>query len=329
MIAARAGDLGHHASSRVLVIGESITDVIVTAESSTDSSGGSPLNVSIGLARLNTDVSFATRIGDDARGKVLEEHVRSSGVVLLSELVAGARSATAIATLDRSGSASYKFDIEWELPEISASAADLAFVHFGSIGAFLQTGAETVESFVASIRDTATICYDPNIRPQLLPSLGEVRESVLRHISLSDVVKASEEDIEWLYSGMDPETVALSWLEAGPSLVLITRGENGVFAATSGGIRIHCDSQSVSVSVIDTIGAGDAFMSGLINAIERLGLSGVESRAYLHSLTTEDLVTIVDRANTCGAIAVSRAGAQPPTSIELSQWSGLTSIKRN
>jgi fructokinase len=308
----------------VVVIGESITDIVVRGGVSVDHPGGSPLNVSFGVSRLGIATTFLTRLGDDPAGLALEEHLVAAGVIVVSEPLPGVRSATAQATIDDTGSASYLFDIDWQLPRISLEQTAIrgnkaTVVHFGSIGAFLEPGATAVEALIATAGLRSLVTYDPNIRPQLIGSRNAARTRVEGHLRLSDVVKASDEDIEWLYPGANPRDIARTWLELGPSVVVVTRGADGSFALGRYGASAELPSREVTL--VDTIGAGDSFMAGLIFGLVNLKVAATdsahESVRRVPMFSNENLATLLEVATDCGAITVSRAGAMPPTYDEL------------
>jgi fructokinase len=313
-------------NSHVVVIGESITDIVVRDGVSVDHPGGSPLNVSFGVSRLGIETTFLTRLGDDPAGLALHQHLVAAGVTVVPEPLRGVRSATAQATIDDTGSASYLFDIDWQLPRISLEQAALrgdtaTVVHFGSIGAFLEPGASEVEALIAAARVRSWVTYDPNIRPQLIGGRNAARTRVESHLRLSDLVKASDEDIEWLYPGADPRDIAQTWLELGPSVVVVTRGSEGSFALGRDGVSAELPSRKVTL--VDTIGAGDSFMAGLIFGLVNLTVAhsdsevGSDRRRRVPTFGNDDLATLLQIATACGAITVSRAGAMPPTYDEL------------
>jgi fructokinase len=307
-------------TSHVLVVGESITDIVLRNGVDVAHPGGSPLNVSFGTSRLGLRTTFLTRVGDDPEGIALESHLRNSGVRVVPGLLPGVRTATAQATLDDSGSARYLFDIDWQLPKIRLDEPPIhgdgaAVVHFGSIGAFLEPGASEVERLVANAHSQSLITYDPNIRPQLIGSRSAARKRVEHHLSISDVVKASDEDIQWLYPGMNPRTIAGTWLELGPSVVVVTRGSEGSFAVGRDGVNAELPSRNVTL--VDTIGAGDSFMAGLIYGLVALALERETTTPRVPVSTNADLEKLIELATVCGAITVSRPGAMPPTLAEL------------
>ena len=144
---------------------------------------------------------------------------------------------------------------------------------------------------------------------------GDARPLVERLIAASDVVKCSDEDLEWLTSGADQEETLRSWLELGPAIAVVTRGPEGALALTSSGLRLEVPSQPAVVA--DTVGAGDSFMGGIIDGLWTEGLLGAENREALHNISEEALRRVIAHAIAIAAITVSRPGANPPTRAEL------------
>ncbi len=263
---------------RALVIGEALIDIVerdgrVTGEHV----GGSPLNVAVGLARLGRGVDFLTHIGDDARGRRIVDYVESSGVQLVSGSMTADRTPTALATLDASGSAQYVFDIDWQLSGTPEVAPPLV-AHTGSIATVLEPGCRATAALLDAYHPSATVTFDPNVRPALIEDDDAARGRIDRLIERCDVVKASDEDMRWIDPNRSPEQIARTWLESGPSIVAVTMGERGAFAMCAAGeVRVP----AYKVNVVDTVGAGDAFMTGLIDALWALNLLGAERRRDL------------------------------------------------
>jgi fructokinase len=145
----------------------------------------------------------------------------------------------------------------------------------------------------------------------------EVRAKIEQLIGLSDVVKASDEDIAWLYHEAPLPDILRLWGLLGPTLVVVTRGDKGaVIGLTTTGDLTSVDAPSVDV--VDTVGAGDSFMAGLLSGLVQAGLlGGVQARERLRSASLADVRPAVDRALACAAITVSRAGATPPFLADL------------
>jgi fructokinase len=303
--------------TRTLVIGESLIDLVQRPDGSAQEHvGGSPANVAVGLARLGHDITFATRIGDDERGTRIARHLATEGVSLTDGSVGGRPTSVAISTLDATGAAAYRFELAWELTE-GRPPAGVTHVHTGSIAATLEPGASAVLNTLQSARPSATISYDPNARPSMMGDPHEVRAKIEQLIGLSDVVKASDEDIAWLYDAAPLSDVLRLWGQLGPALMVVTRGDNGAVIALSITGELTTVDAPV-VEVVDTVGAGDSFMAGLLSGLldaELLG--GIQARARLRSASLADVRPAVDRALACAAITVSRAGANPPHLAEL------------
>jgi fructokinase len=299
---------------QILVVGEALTDVVVSDGHSREHPGGSPMNVSFGLGRLDVSVVFASRLGADDRGRAIERHLGEAGVELEPGLLQGQSTSSATVTLDSSGAAEYDFDVEWSLDLGGLDPERFDHVHFGSIGAFLEPGAATVRQVLSEATGSASISFDPNIRPQFLQDHAAAVETTERHIAASDVVKASDEDVEWLYPGANLREMASRWLASGPSLVIVTKGSGGSIVVTRSD---SFDVPSRSVPVADTIGAGDSFMAGLIEGLARRNLLGASHRVALGAIDRETITEIVERATLCASITVSRFGANPPTLADL------------
>ena len=303
------------------VIGEALVDVVQRSSGIEAHVGGSPLNVAVGLARLDHPVQFIGRFGRDAYGDSVAAHLRSSSVMVP---LPPDQKPTSVATarIDDDGAATYAFDLTWELPGLAGRLPLMlqgaTLLHTGSIATFLEPGAAEVLAAVEHAHPNSTISFDPNCRPSIITDVEYARRQAERFVALADVVKASDEDLEWLYPGVDPTDSARRWLslggDAGPALVVVTRGSRGPWGITRAG---ETQIAAPSVDVVDTVGAGDSFMAGLLSAIVDHGLDGAQNREALRNMPAETLAAIMDRATRAAAVTVSRAGANPPTRAEL------------
>lgn len=300
-----------------LIIGEALVDAVVRTDGSTQKHpGGSPANVALGLARLGREVDLLTWLADDEDGDLIRQHLTASGVRVLTGDRAPSRTPVATAHLDQAGAATYVFDLEWDLPETyPLRDQPPVVVHTGSIGAVLQPGGAAVERELRRHRATSTITYDPNVRPTIIGAAAANLPIVERLVALADVVKVSDEDLAWLYPGEAPRAVAARWAATGPALVVVTMGGEGAFASTRRGATVEVPAPRVSVA--DTVGAGDSFMSGLIDGLWSAGLLGAAARPALHAVPPEVVRPVLERCARIAAITVSRPGATPPGADEL------------
>ena len=159
------------------------------------------------------------------------------------------------------------------------------------------------------------MCFDPNARPSIMGEPAQTLASIERFIALADVVKVSDEDIEWLTGGAPVDEVVDRWLGMGPSLVVVTRGKHGSDVTTASGLRVT--KTPGDVAVVDTVGAGDSFMGGMIDALWGMGLRGAGAREALRALPEEQVRAVIDRASAVSDVTVSRKGANPPWAHEL------------
>ncbi|MDJ0320925.1 carbohydrate kinase [Pseudarthrobacter sp. PS3-L1] len=303
------------------VIGEALVDVVQRTTGIAAHVGGSPLNVAVGLARLDHPVQFVGRYGRDAYGDSVAAHVKASSV-LLPQGPDDHPTSVATALIDDDGAASYTFDLLWELPGLATRLDFMlqgtTLLHTGSIATMLEPGASDVFSAVMQARPLATISYDPNCRPSIINDVEYARDQAEKFARLADVIKASDEDLQWLYPGEDPLDAARHWLtlggEEGPAFVVVTRGAEGPWAVSAAG---ETQIAAPRTDVADTVGAGDSFMAALLSGVVDRGLDGVQNRAALRSLPLADLTELLGHAATAAAITVSRPGANPPSRGEL------------
>lgn len=300
------------------VIGETLIDEVISDVSSPRAHvGGSPMNVAVGLARLGHPCRFIGRWGDDQYGRMIQEHLHSNSV--LTPIGPDSHpTSSATARLDPAGGASYTFQLVWDLPTVREQM-DLildgtTLLHTGSIATMLEPGAAEVLAVVERAYPLATISYDPNCRPSIVTDVDYARAQAEKFVALADVVKASDEDLEWLYPGQDVVETARLWLAKGPAMVVVTRGSLGPWAVVASG---ETSVPAPATQVVDTVGAGDSFMSALLGSLVDRGLVGAQVRNDLRHISVEQVEEVLAYAAKAAAVTVSRAGANPPVRSEL------------
>lgn len=292
-----------------LVIGEALIDIVEHEAgnvAAVEYVGGSPANVAIGLARLEHSAVLATHLGEDARGVRIRDALAQEGVRFSSGSFQAARTSTARAIINTEGAARYEFDIDWRFDAGATTAGDASpsLVHTGSIALFLEPGGSSVAEYLETLSADVIVTLDPNVRPTLMPPHDTAVARFERAARRAQVVKLSDEDAEWLYPGTSPEVAATRILALGPEVVVVTLGAAGALAVTAAKqLRVA----AAANRVVDTISAGDSFMAALISSAIELGLSGLIS----------SLEAVMNRTSRAAAIAVSKAGANPPRRAEL------------
>ena len=310
--------------ARIVVIGEALIDIVRTDDGVTELPGGSPANVAVTLGRLGRRPTLLTSLGDDARGRLLRSWLETSGVEVIGHPSAAGRTSTARATIAADGSATYDFDLTWDVDTATVQATGIPradVVHTGSVATVLQPGAATVETALRAARGHALVTFDPNARPSITTDVATVRADVERFVTLTDLVKVSDEDLRWYYPDERPVDAARRWATTGPVVVVVTLGGDGA-VVLRGDRELHVPGRRVEVA--DTIGAGDTFMGALIDALATTGAIGADARQILAGLPEAALTQAATWAAAAASITVSRPGANPPTREELTTAADTT-----
>ena len=303
--------------NRVLAVGEALVDVVHGAEATvSEHPGGSVANVAVALARLGQPVCLATSVGTDRRGRAVASWLAEAGVQITPGSTHAERTPTATAQLAPDGTATYTFDLTWAPPTGARSGRwadwrEAAALHTGSLAALLEPGASAVARLVDAARVSATISYDPNIRPVLIDDAAATRRAVEAWIARADIVRASADDVAWMYPGDDLRDVARRWQRAGPAIVVITRGGAGAWAACRLG---EVDHPGRPVAVVDTVGAGDTFDAGILASLK---MQNLLTKAQVANLTEDQIAKALALGAKAAAVTVSRAGANPPFAKEI------------
>ncbi|EKP0279444.1 aminoimidazole riboside kinase [Aeromonas bestiarum] len=299
-------------TNRVWVMGDAVVDLIPEGELHyLKCPGGAPANVAVGVARLGGESAFIGRVGADPFGRFMADTLVAEGVDIrhLTQDPAH-RTSTVLVELDEEGERSFTFMVRPSADQF-LEPADLPRFEAGQwlLTCSIALANEPVRGSclhaMAAIKEAGgRVCFDPNLRPEVWGKPAEMLPQVSAAIALADVVKLSIEELQ-LLSGEDELAAGLATL-SGPALVLVTRGAAGVVARL-GGELLEWVGQKVTP--LDTTGAGDAFVAGLLAALaqgERLP-------------TLAELPAILAQAHGCGALATTAKGAMTalPTRTEL------------
>ncbi|MFD1150921.1 carbohydrate kinase family protein [Saccharothrix hoggarensis] len=280
--------------------------------------GGSPANTAVGLGRLGTQTALLARLADDRLGALLRAHLGTSNVDLGFAVTSTAPTTLAVVDVDRDGVADYSFYIDgcadggWQPADLPTDLPPDAALHVGgSFALAVEPMATVFDTLLAREHPHRVITFDPNIRPVLITDDDAARARLRRWLGLADVVKVSADDLRWIAPDRPLADVVAEWHDQGPTLVVVTRGAEGVYASGPAG---HVDLPAVPVAITDTVGAGDAFMAGLLAALDRDDLL---TRPNLATLTHEELTDTLAYAQRVAAITCTRTGADSPWFDEL------------
>jgi fructokinase len=296
----------------IAVIGEALIDLVVSRDGDVAARpGGGPYNTARSIARLGARAVFAGRLSGDGFGRMLRSRLAADGVSLGVPSPSGLPTTLAVADVDEGGAARYGFYLE------GTSAADLGFaalsaalprdvtaVHVGTLGLVMEPIAASVERLVTTSLPTGTpLMVDPNCRPGAIADRAAYLRRLWRILARTDVVKASVEDLAYLFPDVTVEQAASAVLSHGPTLVLATDGPRPARAFLPG-TELSVDVPAVAI--VDTIGAGDAFGGAFLVKWTRGDMNDPEAIRGALAFAAEVA------ARTC-----ARPGADPPHLAEL------------
>jgi fructokinase len=308
----------------ILCCGECLIDFIPTeardgSVAYRPANGGAMHNVALALARLGVPAGIVGGLSTDLFGDKLAAGLAANGVRM--EYVSRLDRPTTLAFVSfEGGEARYAFfdaeaaDRHWRLEDMPAVGADLIALQFGGISLLRQPAADAYAALMEREAACRVIAFDPNIRPNLVGSDDAYRARLDRFFRRAHVVKASEADLAWLAPGRNAAELAAGWLGGAARIVLITRGEAG---ATAFARRGRASRLAVQVEIGDTVGAGDAFMAGVLAALHDRSWLAPEA---LDQLSDVNLAVMLDFASAVAAVNCARIGADPPRRSELASY---------
>ncbi len=314
--AAAAATNAFAAENVILVGGEALYDLVVDgSDDLRGHPGGAAFTTARTIGRLQQPVAYLGRLSTDRFGMTLERMLAADGVRLDTVVRTDDPTTLALAEIDDTGSARYRFyERATSAPGLTPEAAlaslppVVGMLHVGTLGLTLEPMATAYEAVVEELAGKALVAVDPNIRPWVIGDPEGYRRRLRRVLGHSDVVKVSEEDLGWLEPQRTPAAAARALLALGPKVVLLTRGGDGALALTPAG---EIPVPAPPITVIDTIGAGDAFGGGFLAWWRSQGLGRDE-------LADADLVAEATRfAVLVAALTCARPGASPPFLNEL------------
>lgn len=300
----------------ILCGGETLIDFIPTeAKDGTlayrPANGGSVHNVALALGRLDVPVGFVGGISTDFFGEALASGLEANRV-----------STAHVRRLDRpttlafvklvGGEARYAFfdegaaDRSWSVADLPQVGPDVTALQFGGISLIRQPAADAYAALMQREAGRRVISFDPNIRPNLVRDEADYRRRLDAFFRRAHIIKVSDADLDWIAPGAQLADLAASWLANEARLVLLTKGAEGATVFARGATTTR---PAIPIRVADTVGAGDAFMAGVLAALHDRDWLSPEA---MKNLSTGDLAQILDFALLVAAITCSRIGADPP-----------------
>lgn len=307
----------------ILCCGEALIDMIPTPtrmgqDGFVPHSGGAVFNTAIALGRLGVSTGMLTGLSTDMFGTQLEQALGASHVDTSLTIKSDRHTTLAFVKLT-DGHATYSFFDEnsagrmlapSDLPTLPDGVTTL---YFGGISLACEPGADTYAHLAERDARDRFVMLDPNIRPSFIEDVERYKHRLSRMLAVSDIVKVSDEDLDWIQPGPgDLASKAGQLLETGPSVVIVTKGSKGAVAFAANGVDASAPSQRVTV--VDTVGAGDTFNAGVLAKLSEMGLL---NKAAIREISADQLQAALTLGARIAAFTVSRAGANPPWMDEL------------
>jgi fructokinase len=309
----------------IAVTGEALIDLVVDHDGRIDPQpGGGPFNAARTIGRLGLAPAFLGRLSADRFGRMLRASLDQDGVILAVPEPVDVPSTLAAVDVSAGGAASYRFYLggtsscALDYPALSAALPDgVAALHAGSLALVMEPIASSIERLIASdLPPEVLVMIDPNCRPEVIGDQPAYVSRLSRILRRADVVKASVEDLAYLFPGEPARAAAAALLDQGPALVIVTDGPRPA--------RALLPAQEVSVDVpavrvVDTIGAGDAFGAAFLGwwSGNELGRDGLHRPGPVREA--------LRAAAEVAALTCTRVGAEPPWLAEICGRAGWPS----
>lgn len=316
----------------ILVIGEALIDLIENRYQPGSFNavvGGANANVALALARRGAKHQFLGRLSNDDFGQMIRERLESNGVHTEYCVSTDELSTLVVVKIASQGIPSYTFyvngtaDWGWSAEELPTNN-DFENVHataiqMGCLTMAMQPSSSVIEAWAREHfeQNSVTISHDINMRPALGFDAETERVRVERLNQISHLIKASDEDINWLYQlneGANLDDIVRSWIGDSDRIVLVTRGADGTSIYRR---SRRIDVPSRAINVVDTVGAGDTFCANLLGQLSDADALGTDPFDRLANLSDDDLRGYVRVAAVAASITCERAGCEPPTRAEL------------
>lgn len=302
----------------VWVLGDAVIDLVPeNSNSYLKCPGGAPANVAVGVARLGGKSAFIGRVGQDSFGRFMQQVLQQENVDTRAMILdSDHRTSTVVVDLDQHGERTFTFMVmpsadlflqPDDLPEFKANQ----WLHLCSIALSQEPSRSTAFEAMRRIKaDGGWVSFDPNIRVDIWSQPQELLHCLQQALQLADVVKLSQEELDFLCPHQDIAS-AMEQIMADYSckLLLVTLGAEGVWVHNRRKLQKYA---SRKITPIDTTGAGDAFVAGLLAALSQ--------QPNWHQ--SQDLSAVIDQAQACGALATSAKGAMTalPNAQELARF---------
>lgn len=300
----------------IVCCGEALIDMIPATSDNNEAAyipkvGGAVFNTSMALGRLGADVAFLGSISEDVFGTMILDELKNSNVDTSLCMKTSYNTTISFVTI-KDSIVTYVFMDEnssnknIDLKNVAPLKSEVNTLYIGGISLMVEPCGNEIELFINKESSNKVVFFDPNIRPSFISDKDIYITRFKNILSQTDIIKVSDEDLEWLCPNKTFEEVSNEWLNIGVNIIILTKGSEGAMVKT----KNHEVSSSIKkVEVVDTVGAGDTFNAGFLSSLIKNKNFSKNNISYIES---ESLLESLKIANAAASISVSRAGANPP-----------------
>lgn len=288
---------------KVWSLGDAVVDLIPLQNMQYEAcAGGAPVNVAAGVAKLGQQSGFIGRVGEDAFGHFMQKTLFDLGVdTCTMEFDELHRTSTVLVSLQENGERDFTFLVadsaDQFLTNKSLPVFEKDILHFCSLALVNPICRSTLDSAISKVKNSdSLLSFDINLRPQMWRDHEEMRAIIDEYAHKADILKLSEDELTWMTQEITLENALKKLADYPARLKVITQGSKGCLVLTP---TTQVALSAFTVNCVDTTGAGDAFMSGLLAAVAEYGFADDE----------QYLLKIITQAAACGALATTKKGA--------------------
>ncbi|MFB9983400.1 carbohydrate kinase [Mesorhizobium kowhaii] len=305
----------------ILCCGEALIDMLPRTTTNGEPAfapyvGGAVFNTAIALGRLGAPAGFFSGLSSDLFGGQFRDALGASKVSSTYAHTSPRPTTLAFVKLDN-GQATYTFYDEntagrmLTIDDLPQLGNEIEAMLFGAISLISEPAGSAYEEFMRREHESRVMMLDPNIRPNFIPDKAKHLRRIRAMMAMADIVKLSDEDLNWFGEAGSHEDVIRNWLDRGPKLIVVTRGSEGAIGYT----KEHTVTvMTEKVKVVDTVGAGDTFNAGILASLQEQGLL---TKTAIAGLSQDAISKALALGNKAAAVTVSRAGANPPWRHEI------------
>ncbi|AEH89876.1 MULTISPECIES: carbohydrate kinase [Mesorhizobium] len=305
----------------ILCCGEALIDMLPRTTTQGEPAfapyvGGAVFNSAIALGRLGAPAGFFSGLSSDLFGGQFRDALGASKVSSTYAHTSPRPTTLAFVRLDN-GQATYTFYDEntagrmLTIDDLPTLGGEIEAMLFGAISLISEPAGSAYEAFMKREHESRVMMLDPNIRPNFIPDKAKHLRRIRAMMAMADIVKLSDEDLNWFGEAGSHEDVVRNWLDRGPKLIVVTHGSEGAVGYT----KDHAVTvMPEKVEVVDTVGAGDTFNAGILASLHEQGLL---TKAAIAGLSQDAIRKALALGAKAAAVTVSRAGANPPWRHEI------------